>query len=160
MNKRIPLGLIAGVLSFSACSASKNHNQELYTHEKDSISTIRIDHIFRKTGVRSHAFQTAALRQVAFSAPDSSGRQYPRSVTTAILQERTERSTADTVSFSTAQAATRISATTHAAKVSNEQNHRFIPWWIWLTGGLAILSTCLFLFIAPKGVRRKMNNPA
>lgn len=160
MNKRIPLGLISGVLSFSACSASRNHNQEQFTHEKDSISTIRFDHISRKTGVRSHVFQAAALQHVSFSAPDSSGRQYPLSVTTAILQERTERSTADTASFSTAQAAIRISATTHAAKKSNEQNHRFIPGWIWLTGGLTILSACLFLFISPKGMRQKTNNPA
>ena len=46
---------------------------------KTSLSAIRIDHLFRQAKSDSRNHLSATLRQVTFSSPDSSGRQYPLS---------------------------------------------------------------------------------
>ena len=96
MNKLVCIGLIT--LSALSCSVSRDNKQRLYKHEKDSLSAIRIDHLFRQAKSDSRNHLSATLRQVTFSSPDSSGRQYPLSVTTATLQEQSRRSATDTSS--------------------------------------------------------------
>lgn len=104
MNKLVCIGLIT--LSALSCSVSRDNKQRLYKHEKDSLSAIRIDHLFRQAKSDSRNHLSATLRQVTFSSPDSSGRQYPLSVTTATLQEQSRRSATDTSSLSSAQRST------------------------------------------------------
>ena len=86
MNKLACIGLIT--LSVLSCSVSRDSKQRLYKQEKDSISAIRIDHLFHKAGSDSQNHLSATLRQVTLSIPDSTGRQYPLSVTPATLRER------------------------------------------------------------------------
>ena len=107
MNKLVCIGLIT--LSALSCSVSRDNKQRLYKHEKDSLSAIRIDHLFRQAKSDSRNHLSATLRQVTFSSPDSSGRQYPLSVTTATLQEQSRRSATDTSSLSSAQRSTQTS---------------------------------------------------
>ena len=75
MNKLACIGLIT--LSVLSCSVSRDSKQRLYKQEKDSISAIRIDHLFHKAGSDSQNHLSATLRQVTLSIPDSTGRQYP-----------------------------------------------------------------------------------
>ena len=101
MNKLACIGLIT--LSVLSCSVSRDSKQRLYKQEKDSISAIRIDHLFHKAGSDSQNHLSATLRQVTLSIPDSTGRQYPLSVTTATLRQRSRRSATDTSSRSSAR---------------------------------------------------------
>ena len=128
MNKLVCIGLI--ILSALSCSVSRDNKQRLYKHEKDSLSAIRIDHLFRQAKSDSRNHLSATLRQVTFSSPDSSGRQYPLSVTTATLQEQSRRSATDTSSLSTA---------THVSQESKERKRQATPWWLWLAPGLALI---------------------
>ena len=116
MNKLVCIGLIT--LSALSCSVSRDNKQRLYKHEEDSLSAIRIDHLFRQAKSDSRDHLSATLRQVTFSSPDSSGRQYPLSVTTATLQEQSRRSATDTSSLSSAQ---RSTLTSTAARIAGEQ---------------------------------------
>ena len=132
MNKLVCIGLI--ILSALSCSVSRDNKQRLYKHEKDSLSAIRIDHLFRqaKSDSRNHLSAT-------FSSPDSSGRQYPLSVTTATLQEQSRRSATDTSSLSSAQRSTQTSTATHVSQESKERKRQATPWWLWLAPGLALI---------------------
>ena len=136
MNKLVCIGLIT--LSALSCSVSRDNKQRLYKHEKDSLSAIRIDHLFRQAKSDSRNHLSATLRQVTFSSPDSSGRQYPLSVTTATLQEQSRRS-ADTSSLSSAQRSTQTSTATHVSQESKERKRQATPWWLWLAPGLALI---------------------
>ena len=68
MNKLVCIGLIT--LSALSCSVSRDNKQRLYKHEKDSLSAIRIDHLFHKAGSDSQNHLSATLRQGTFSSPD------------------------------------------------------------------------------------------
>ena len=129
MNKLVCIGLIT--LSALSCSVSRDNKQRLYKHEKDSLSAIRIDHLFRQAKSDSRNHLSATLRQVTFSSPDSSGRQYPLSVTTATLQEQSRRSATDTSSLSSAQRSTQTSTATHVSQESKERKRQATPWWLW-----------------------------
>lgn len=67
MNKLVCIGLIT--LSALSCSVSRDNKQRLYKHEKDSLSAIRIDHLFRQAKSDSRNHLSATLRQVTFSSP-------------------------------------------------------------------------------------------
>lgn len=137
MNKLVCIGLIT--LSALSCSVSRDNKQRLYKHEKDSLSAIRIDHLFHKAGSDSQNHLSATLRQVTLSIPDSSGRQYPLSVTTATLRQRSRRSATDTSSRSSAQRSTQTSTATHVSQESKERKRQAVPWWLWLAPGLALI---------------------
>ena len=137
MTKLVCIGLIT--LSALSCSVSRDNKQRLYKHEKDSLSAIRIDHLFRQAKSDSRNHLSATLRQVTFSSPDSSGRQYPLSVTTATLQEQSRRSATDTSSLSSAQRSTQTSTATHVSQESKERKRQATPWWLWLAPGLALI---------------------
>lgn len=137
MNKLVCIGLI--ILSALSCSVSRDNKQRLYKHDKDSLSAIRIDHLFRQAKSDSRNHLSATLRQVTFSSPDSSGRQYPLSVTTATLQEQSRRSATDTSSLSSAQRSTQTSTATHVSQESKERKRQATPWWLWLAPGLALI---------------------
>ena len=66
MNKLVCIGLI--ILSALSCSVSRDNKQRLYKHEKDSLSAIRIDHLFRQAKSDSRNHLSATLRQVTFSS--------------------------------------------------------------------------------------------
>lgn len=114
MNKLACIGLIT--LSVLSCSVSRDSKQRLYKQEKDSISAIRIDHLFHKAGSDSQNHLSATLRQVTLSIPDSTGRQYPLSVTTATLRQRSRRSATDTSSRSSAQRSVQTGTATHVSQ--------------------------------------------
>ena len=137
MNKLACIGLIT--LSVLSCSVSRDSKQRLYKQEKDSISAIRIDHLFHKAGSDSQNHLSATLRQVTLSIPDSTGRQYPLSVTTATLRQRSRRSATDTSSRSSAQRSVQTGTTTHVSQKSKERKRQAVPWWLWLAPGLALI---------------------
>lgn len=137
MNKLACIGLIT--LSVLSCSVSRDSKQRLYKQEKDSISAIRIDHLFHKAGSDSQNHLSATLRQVTLSIPDSTGRQYPLSVTTATLRQRSRRSATDTSSRSSAQRSVQTGTATHVSQKSKERKRQAVPWWLWLAPGLALI---------------------
>lgn len=137
MNKLVCIGLIS--LSVSSCSVSRDSKQKSYKHEKDSISAIRIDHLFHKAESDSRNHLSATLCQVTLSAPDSSGRQYPLSVTTATLRQRSRRSATDTSFLSSAQQSVQTRTATHVSQESKVRKRYAIPWWLWLASGLALI---------------------
>ena len=137
MNKLVCIGLIT--LSALSCSVSRDNKQRLYKHEKDSLSAICIDHLFHKAGSDSQNHLSATLRQVTLSIPDSSGRQYPLSVTTATLRQRSRRSATDKAPRYSSQRSVQTSTATHVSQESKERKRQAVPWWLWVAPCLALI---------------------
>ncbi|WP_297904030.1 hypothetical protein [uncultured Parabacteroides sp.] len=146
VNKFVCIGLAIHVLSLPSCSISRNRKQEVSKHEKDSVSAIRTDHIFRKAGSSDRGQLSATLRQVTFSTPDSLGRQYPLSVTTTTLREQSLRSTADTILISSDRQSTQTGEATYATRQSIELKRYPTPWWLWTALILAIIAVIKYPF--------------
>lgn len=136
-KKRILLGalpLAAGLLL--SCGAAKERRAGRRALRTDSIATLRAERLARRQELRRLDLRAIDFRHVRLSPPDSAGRQYPLSVTSATLRENQVRTATDTVRLAAAGAATRVSGRLDTR--GSDTRRGAIPWWLWLLGGAAL----------------------
>ena len=143
MNKgrilRGALPLAAGLLL--SCGAAKEQRAARLSLRTDSIATLRAEGFLRRQELRRLDLRTVHLRQVRLSPPDSAGRQYLLTVTTATLRENTARSATDTARLTTVGSATRSGGNLDAS--GSDTRRTAIPWWLWLLGGATLVRLLL-----------------
>ena len=138
-NKFIQIRLLVGILLLSSCSVTQNRTLDQRGYRRDSATQICVDTKALKIERRSYNLLSATLRQTTYSAPDSTGRQYPLFVTTAAVHQSSEQLEQDTSRISSERKSSSSSTITESIKKQEKRKRDSLPSWMWITGGLALI---------------------